>query len=309
MTNCTAPSPTGPPQVIARVCHVDGWRVLPAHRDLVCLKCEIRIGRDLDELGALAGRLGNVAHDPNFGASIPLRINAYDLALPGRLFGADGPQMDQIGMTPLATELAGWVGVWRDWGAPHGPVRSYASAWSVASWFSARLPWACREHGRIAEFATVLRQLVGTARREAGEDTPRERLSLPCVACRGFTLTRVWADTAESLSGPFVECGECEWWWDETEYATVKARQLVSAIPPDTLLTAADIAIARPGVLAANVRDWKRRRKLRPVPGPWGGKAVYVLSEVDELITGIVAARVARHLAQQEHYEQEMIAA
>lgn len=251
-------------------CVIDGRRPVEDGRVRVCWPCEQRMGRQLDYLAAAAPLLWVIAHnEPN--AAGELNLHALDLAQHAQTQPVADDHGDQVGTPSIASVLGSWVEAWS------GRDVMSANANSCARWLRGHLERACEAlDTAIEEFAAELRTLYATARRALNRDWTGQVFATPCPNCGGKTLVR-------TPGADWIECGPCEWLWDEEEYAQLAIRTLRATFKPAALLTAWEIATTFE-VDIRRVRTWKSRGKIHVQPGPWGGLALIPRGEVEQIL-------------------------
>ncbi|HWB35942.1 MAG TPA: hypothetical protein VHA75_07955 [Rugosimonospora sp.] len=125
------------------------------------------------------------------------------------------PDGDQHGQLPPAALLARWVADWvvlRDVGEVGIPS---------AAWLRERLPWALRDHPRLAEWAKELRDASDNMRAVLNVKRYVQRYKEPCPRCDlAGTLVRIVdpLDTDDSRAA-HVTCGACGTMWTLDEWA------------------------------------------------------------------------------------------
>lgn len=248
-----------------RLCVVCKHRELPPDRPQVCSWCHKLLDRMLTLITRAAPLLEVVARAEPTRAGA-LNLTAVDLTLSGNPVIAGGPE-DQIGHTPVATALAQWA---EDWS---GRDITTADAASVARFLRRGLRWAAAAHPAIDEFAKELRGIYTALRVALHRDLRGHRYAEPAPCCGHRTLIRY-------PGADWIECGPCEALYDEQDYATV----VIAQIPPDALVTAQQAAQIA-GVATDTVYKWIERGKLVPDIGPWGGRRLFIKSDVDAVWT------------------------
>lgn len=244
-----------------RPCVVCKHRELPPDRPQVCSWCHKMLDRMLILVVHAAPLLAVVAHaEPTRRGQ--LNLTAVDLTLPGNPVIAGEPE-DQIGHIPVATALAQWA---EDWS---GRDIVTADAASVASFLRRGLRWACASHPAIDEFAKELRGIYTALRVALHRDLSGHRYAEPAPCCGQRTLIRY-------PGADWIECGPCEALYDERDYAAV----CIAQIPEHALVTAQEAAQIA-GVATDTVYKWIERGKLAADIGPWGGRRLFVKSDVD----------------------------
>lgn len=244
-------------------CVICKHRELTDDRPQVCAWCQERVSRQLRLIEVAAPFLAIVASNEPTSAG-KLDLTAVDLTIPGNPVIIGAP-VDQIGQMPAATRLAQWA---EDWS---GRDILTADAASVAQFLRRGLRWACAAHPAIDEFARDLRQIYTALRVALHRDLRGRRFAAPCPHCGLKTLIR-------PPGADWIECGPCEALYDDDDYATVVLAQV-----PDEALLSAQQAATIAGVATDTVYQWVKRGKLTPVPGPWGGRRLFLRSDVDQV--------------------------
>lgn len=272
-------------------CAICGRREVEPHRaGGVCERCETRMGLQLDFLAVAVPLLWVIAHNEPTAAG-ELNLHALGLADHARVDPVRDEHHDQHGTPSIASVLGSWVEAWSD-----RKVFS-ANAVSCTRWLRRRLPRACEGMGAgIEEFAKELRQLYALARAAIGRDWSGTRYPVPCPNCGGKTLLRL-------PGADWIECGPCEWLWEEGEYVQLAKSTVRTAVAAEALLTAEEIRTLfalRPG----RIRVWRDRKVLQPQIGPWGGRALYARGDVEQLLARW-EAEVQRRAAKRAEMEIE----
>lgn len=256
-------------QTPAITCAVCGHRDVEEDRTRVCLPCEHRMVAQLDYLTVAVPLLWVIARNEPTPAG-ELNLHALGLAEHARLDAVHDEHHDQAGSPSIASVLGSWVEAWG------GREVFSANAVSCAGWLRRRVRRGCDRLDGIEEFAKELRQLYALARSAIGRDWSGTRYPVPCPNCGGKTLIRL-------PGADWIECGPCEWLWEEGEYVELAKSTVRTAVPAEALLTAEEIRTMF-RLRAGRVRVWRDRGVLQAQIGPWGAVARYARADVEQLL-------------------------